>query len=239
MQAANSNGDADWYRLKTILLHRYGRREVNSGYDLQRIEAECWTCGGSGDYHSATCRSCAGFGIHHVTRTVLGRWWVEDTLFHQIQERSISQSRLQELKPGARNFFTERMPRREIDPRTSREAHLWLLVLTVPQLGSELLWEALWRGGCYCTPGLRPMCQLQRFVFWLRMFPKALEKRLEACKARIYVKIVRRLTRLCFGDNDLWRCPQIAANAAYFGRQGWKVITGEAKANWYENDVPF
>lgn len=130
MRVANSNPLFYWYDNKAILLEHYGE---DDGFDLQTVNAECWSCQGEG------CFDCDYDGIHHTTRTVLRRRYVGGCLFHTPGMRWAEQE-LDELmaRKGFRRHITKRVTHRETDARAAREAIGLIVLLT----GHYRLW---WR----------------------------------------------------------------------------------------------
>ncbi|MDE2020029.1 MAG: hypothetical protein KGJ13_06825 [Patescibacteria group bacterium] len=81
---ANANPQNGFYPFKTRFLKRFA---VRDGYDLQRVDKECFTCGGSGMYtEKEECRHCGGSGIHHTNEHWLERWDLQGTVYHVPRE---------------------------------------------------------------------------------------------------------------------------------------------------------
>lgn len=129
MRLINANPTGYWYRWKDILLHLYGEED---GFDTQRLEAPCWTCGGAGD-----CYDCDE-GIHHVTRTKLWRWTIEGFVFHRPDEAKIyTDSELNAIERWAQeglgapwhSRIIGRVRHRPTPACVSREAEAWLLLM--------------------------------------------------------------------------------------------------------------
>lgn len=129
MRLINANPTGYWYRWKDILLHLYGEED---GFDTQRLEAPCWTCGGDGD-----CYDCDE-GVHHVTRTKLWRWQIEGHVFHRPDEARIyTDDELNAIERWAQEGLGAKWHRRIIGrvahrptpPALSREAEAWLLLI--------------------------------------------------------------------------------------------------------------
>ena len=230
MAMANANPSHDWYTLKSILLLVYGRRDI-TGYDLQRIEAECYRCEGSG------CRHCVD-GIHHITRTVLERWFIEDRLFHQLHLTRLTENQFERYKPQAKTFFTSRVQRRRVSPRLSGEAFLWLLLYVAPDIGWHPFWKSVLRPvSMYCTPGPYPLLHLQRLCFNLRFFPSTLHRIWDRLRTRLYPRLLRAITALLFPRGSRGQCPQIAAQAAYFGPSSHYMEVSAIPSD--QQDIPF
>lgn len=169
MQVANARPEFmsdQWYSLKTRLIKRFGSPD---GYDTQRLEASCHECAGTGkDLLGHTCRRCDN-GVHHITRTLLSRWKIQDTVFHQIEKSKLTEAELANIRshhPALHHHFTARI----IHPpgfgaKASREALLWL---TLSFDGVRALVRLLSRGA-YCYPGIYPLLHLQRLVFDLHI----------------------------------------------------------------------
>ena len=129
MRLVNANPPPRWYdHDKPILLHYYGRAD---GYDLQRIEALCWSCGGKGTDDCGECFDCVN-GIHHVTRMKLDRYVIEGVVFHQLGGKIWDDATLQEWseEPGFRRWITGRVKHRPTPLAVSLEAHAWIALLT-------------------------------------------------------------------------------------------------------------
>lgn len=69
-----------FYKLKVKILQQYG---VHSGYDLQIIEDECWSCNGKGIFRNRElCTSCDK-GIFQTRKIALKRYILNDKIFHE------------------------------------------------------------------------------------------------------------------------------------------------------------
>lgn len=170
MRLINANPTGYWYRWKDILLHLYG---VPDGFDTQRLEAPCWTCGGAGD-----CYDCDD-GVHHITRTKLWRWQIEGLVFHRPDEARIwNDSELQAIERLAqegvgapwRRRIIGRVKHRPTHPALSREAEAWLLLI----LGQYRTLSAWMRGAGSSLPSpcwWLPMCALRHALFVLTSLP--------------------------------------------------------------------
>ena len=229
MAIANANPTRDWYAIKSILLLIYGNMD-KTGYDLQRIEAECYRCEGEG------CSYCSD-GIHHITRTVLERWFIEDRLFHQLYLTRLTEGQFERYKSSAKTLLTARVRHRSIDERTSREASLWLLLYVAPDIGWKPFWKTLNSGGCHCTPGFRPLIQIQRALFTLRFAPSRITRTWQRLCCALYPRLIRGITALCYPRGSRGHCPQVAAQAAYFGPPCYRMEVSSIPSD--QQDVPF
>jgi hypothetical protein len=140
MRLVNRNPHRLWYVWKSRLLLFYGAED---GFDTQRYEAPCWTCGGSGADDYGSCDDCYE-GVHHVTRTMLRRHVVEGMLFHQVVEtgRIWDDAALEELEAleAWHRRLTGRVRHRATSERVSREAEAWMLLVLGQYRG---LWQWL------------------------------------------------------------------------------------------------
>lgn len=71
-----------FYPLKNKLLKKYG---IADGYDLQKIERQCWQCEGTGidEWHdSEQCTFCEGTGIYKTVEIVLARCKLGKKVYH-------------------------------------------------------------------------------------------------------------------------------------------------------------
>ena len=179
MKLINANATGYWYRWKDILLHRYG---VPDGFDTQRLEAPCWSCGGTGwwgtDGNGCECCDCVD-GVHHVTRTKLWRWQIEGFVFHRPDEARIWND--SELVAIERTVFDDehnkwhrriigRVQHRPTHPALSREAEAWLLLL----LGQYRSLSAWMRGAGSSLPSpcwWLPMCAVRSAICFLTSLP--------------------------------------------------------------------
>lgn len=146
MRIANRNGHPQWYAWKTILLDCYATPD---GFDTQRYEAPCWSCGGSGVDEIGECFDCND-GVHHVTRTVLYRYVIEGLVFHQIGRGRIYHDEeleaFEELPEWHRRITTTKGPK-GTSQAASMEAEAWILLLCG---GYKTLWKWLNGAGlCY------------------------------------------------------------------------------------------
>ena len=150
MRIANRNGHPQWYAWKTRLLECYA---VADGFDTQRYEAPCWSCGGSGVDEVGECQDCTD-GVHHVTRTVLHRFVIEGLVFHQITRNRIwddGELEAFEEHPAWKNRTTTKKHSKETTQAASMEAEAWILLLCG---GYRALWRWLnGAGPCYAFPG--------------------------------------------------------------------------------------
>lgn len=144
MRIANRNGHPQWYAWKTRLLECYAERD---GFDTQRYEAPCWTCGGAGGDGMGECWDCTG-GVHHVTRTVLTRYVIEGYVFHQVNHYSRPMNDLElcamENCPGFRGRLTGKKSSKGTSQAASMEAEAWILLLCG---GYRTLWRWLCGSG--------------------------------------------------------------------------------------------
>lgn len=122
MRVANRHKLHLWYENKAILLDHYGE---DDGYDLQTIEAPCWSCAGQG------CCDCDDSGIHHTTRTILRRRIVGTCVFHTpwITLKPAEGYEFVGL-PKFRSHITGRIKHRPADHRAAREAIGWIMLLS-------------------------------------------------------------------------------------------------------------
>lgn len=147
MRIANRNGHPQWYAWKTRLLDIYATWD---GFDTQRYEAPCWSCGGKGGDEHQECYDCDG-GVHHVTRTVLNRFVIEGLVFHQINHysRPMNDMELHAIEncPGFRGRLTGIKSAKGTSQAASMEAEAWILLLCG---GYATLWKWLNGAGlCY------------------------------------------------------------------------------------------
>lgn len=141
MRIANRNGHPQWHAWKTRLLECYATRD---GFDTQRYEAPCWTCGGAGGDDMGECWDCND-GVHHITRTVLTRHVIEGYVFHQInRQRLYTDEDLDTVEQvdGWRRRLTGRKSSKGTSIAASMEAEAWILLLCG---GYRNLWR--WLGG--------------------------------------------------------------------------------------------
>lgn len=74
-----------FYAFKARFLHRFGTPD---GWDEQRINHECWTCGGTGLFEGhSTCRRCDGEGIYRTSFVWLARYELAGRIYHIPDER--------------------------------------------------------------------------------------------------------------------------------------------------------
>jgi hypothetical protein len=143
MRIANRNGHPQWYAWKTRLLECYAERD---GFDTQRYEAPCWTCGGTGVDDMGECFDC-NEGVHHVTRTVLTRYVIEGYVFHQLNRTRIDTDEdldAIEHADGWRNRLTGKKSSKGTSQAASMEAEAWILLLCG---GYRTLWRWLCGSG--------------------------------------------------------------------------------------------
>lgn len=81
-----NSADNNWfakhrfYKLKIKILQQYG---IHSGYDVQIIEQECWSCNGKGTFRNRElCTSCDN-GVFKIRKIALKRWILNDRIFHE------------------------------------------------------------------------------------------------------------------------------------------------------------
>lgn len=80
----------EFYCIKSTLCHCLGTED---GYDVQRIDHECWTCGGDGIFHAFDavvadeCWKCCGTGVYSSLFVELKRWTLGRHLFHEPTRR--------------------------------------------------------------------------------------------------------------------------------------------------------
>ena len=146
MRIANRNGHPQWYAWKTRLLDFYATPD---GFDTQRYEAPCWSCGGSGVDEIGECQDCSD-GVHHVTRTLLHRFVIEGLVFHQIGRVRIYHDEeleaFEDLPGWQRRIMTTKGPK-GTSQAASMEAEAWILLLCG---GYKTLWHFLNGAGlCY------------------------------------------------------------------------------------------
>ena len=146
-----------FYELKTRLLQQYAQF---CGHDIQEIVNECHggldSMGDPRGCKGKQCRRCGGTGIYQRKWIRLQRWQWGKYTFHvpdgmtAIKPESVQiHGRIQHSNYG----------------KASREAELWLYLLTM-QLRS--FWKVL-RSSSYLSPGLWPMCRLQKIAMWASM----------------------------------------------------------------------
>mgnify|MGYP000140150340 FL=1 len=150
MRIANRNGHPMWYAMKTRLLGFYAAPD---GFDTQRYEAPCWSCGGSGVDEIGECQDCSD-GVHHVTRTLLHRFVIEGLVFHQIgRVRIYHDDELEAFEdvPKWRKRITTTKGPKGTSQAASMEAEAWILLLCG---GYRALWKWLNGAGlCYAFAG--------------------------------------------------------------------------------------
>lgn len=146
MRIANRNGHPQWYALKTYLLDFYATPD---GFDTQRYEAPCWSCGGFGVDEIGECHDCSD-GVHHVTRTLLYRFVIEGLVFHQIgRVRIYHDDELEAFEdvPAWRKRITTTKSPKGTSQAASMEAQAWIFLLCG---GYKALWRWLNGAGlCY------------------------------------------------------------------------------------------
>jgi hypothetical protein len=237
-RVANANGNPWWYHIKGLLLDPYA---VRDGYDVQRIEAVCHTCYGTGQHDHGECWDCNN-GVHHVVRYILLRWSFEGLTFHRPGQKLVSDGHFESARAGAQNVFTSRLAHRDIDPATSQEARLWILVLTgIYKLHQPSCWHlaGAWHCGLHY---LRPWHPLQ-ILHAIVTAPKRWRERASALwqrryRERLYRWAIRHLTERLYPRGTRGQCPQIAAEAAYHGDPTWKPLI-EMLDLRRESDCPF
>lgn len=231
---ANANRNPWWYHIKDHLLQTYA---VRDGYDVQRIEANCHTCYGTGQTEHGECWNCTD-GIHHVVRYILLRWNFEGITFHRPGTKLVSEQHFEHARAGAQNVFTSRLAHRDISPATSQEARLWILILTgIYKLHQPSRWHLPVR-----FHYLRPWHILQ-ILHAIVTAPKRLRERASALwqrryRERLYRWTIRHVTQRLYPTGTRGQCPQIAAEAAYHGDPTWKPLI-EMLDLRRESDCPF
>ena len=69
-----------FYKFKSDFLNEYGKPD---GFDIQKIEKECWGCNGTGIWRGQEeCYKCEGTGIYENVTIRLDRYKLRGELFH-------------------------------------------------------------------------------------------------------------------------------------------------------------
>lgn len=146
-----------FYALKDRLLNQFAEFR---GHDIQEIVKECYGDKRDeyGDWHGCgpKCRRCGGTRIFSRRWVRLQRWQWGKYVFHipdgdtYVKPESVRiQGRIEHVDYG----------------KSSREAELWLYLFAL-RFGD---WWHVLSTSCYCSPGLWPMCRLQKLAMWARM----------------------------------------------------------------------
>lgn len=150
---ANSRPPIDaeaFYRMKTRLLHRYGRRV---GQHVQHVAHTCWECHGSGSREDGSkhpCWKCGGSGQFRQFWSYLDVWKLGPRTFHIPVGRTWSY-------PGRTDI--EGIIKHEDVGWAAREAQFWLALF--------FDWHLLYRltKSCACGRYWYPLMNLNR-VYW-------------------------------------------------------------------------
>lgn len=149
----------EFYQLKERLLRKYA---TFWGHDIQEITKECW-----GDqWHSRygywygcgpKCSKCGGTGVFDRRWVRLQRWHWNGYVFHVPDDST-------RVKPESVQIVG--LVKHPNYGRASREAELWLYLLT---LELRTFWY-LFTSRSYCNGGLWPLVRMQRVAMRLRMW---------------------------------------------------------------------
>jgi hypothetical protein len=122
---ANRNPNQGFYQLKDKILKRYGKR---TGYEIQHIKKECWTCNGSGVYpypsFTQTCLNCGGTGIYSEFWVQLGVYRLGWRSFHIPETRFLKDPKMSQIEGLIRHNHKPYL--------LSKEATLWLWLIFEP-----------------------------------------------------------------------------------------------------------
>lgn len=78
---ANSNPPSGFYAFKERFLKRFATFD---GFDLQKIERECHSCGATGFYEKGRiCHRCDGSGVYDIVEHWLARYQFGDAIYHK------------------------------------------------------------------------------------------------------------------------------------------------------------
>lgn len=150
MTLANQWPERDWYTLKARLLIRYG---VQLGYDLQKIEHQCWDCEGAG------CRRCIK-GIYRTTRTKLARWSVGGWVMHT-PVRGLFEFEFTDLQPGAHSIINGYIRHGGRGGyHLAGETQLWLLLIW-----GRTEFKKSFLSRCFCDSFPYPLLTVQEMLF--------------------------------------------------------------------------
>lgn len=139
---ANSNAPSGFYEFKKRFLTRFATFD---GFDLQTIEKECWTCGGSGEFlRGEICHSCGGHGIHHTNEHWLERWNLCGAVYH-VPYFCAPPHWLRGDSP--KNEFRGRIQHDPVDAAVARRCYFRLLLRHEPVNFYRAIVELIrWRG---------------------------------------------------------------------------------------------
>lgn len=78
-----------FYDLKNRILEKYA---TVSGYDVQTVRRECYTCRGTGWYeYNRACYNCIGSGVYSERQFFLQRYVLNGELFHRPVDLPVGQ----------------------------------------------------------------------------------------------------------------------------------------------------
>lgn len=176
LQIANSGcRSPEFYRLKDKILHQRGKL---IGYDVQYIEKECYSCGGTGIhngyYGKRSCWNCTD-GIYSRRYYLLERWKFGKYVFH----RPVKSCKWYECGPVTINgYIRHKIPQRHL----AEECYLWLALIFDQELFKREMRESCWHHSavtplliwrnCHRRKNLRhispmwPKRRLQDQYFW-------------------------------------------------------------------------
>ncbi|MFH1118610.1 MAG: hypothetical protein V1775_02220 [Bacteroidota bacterium] len=129
-----SHAMLNFYDRKEYLLARYS---IFDGFDVQHIVRKCWCCNAGrtnimSNGEGEKCFTCNGTGIKEESNSVLSRWKLGDSIFHNFVEKHSVDVDLSYLQP--RNLIEGIVPKKSILEPIDIEAHIWICLFATGKL---------------------------------------------------------------------------------------------------------